>query len=468
MSPKVSVAILAAGLGTRMKSKKAKVLHKAGGLTLVEHVVRAAQTVAEPHRMVTVVGHQAEEVQKTLAPMGVRFVQQEQQKGTGHALSMCRAALQGAGDLLVVLYGDSPLLRAETLKELVRCQASSAAAATLITTVLDEPAGYGRIVRDANGRVASIVEEKAASPAQKKIQEINSGIYCFNSALLWKHLEEIQPNRASGELYLTDMVEILRGHGYTVAPMVVNDSTELLGINTRVDLAQVDRLLRERKTRELMLSGVTIERPETVSVDADVVIGVDTILEAFTQVLGKSAIGQDCRVGTGSIVRDSTIEDGVIIDAYTLVGTSHVERGAQLGPFSRLRMENHVEAGAHVGNFVELKKTRLGAKAKSMHLAYLGDSEIGGGVNIGAGTITCNYDGEGKHRTKIGKGSFVGSNSTLVAPMEIGEGSYIAAGSVITDPVPEDTLALGRARQVVKPGWPSRRKGNRSPAVAKK
>ncbi|MBK5291015.1 MAG: bifunctional UDP-N-acetylglucosamine diphosphorylase/glucosamine-1-phosphate N-acetyltransferase GlmU [Acidobacteriia bacterium] len=459
MSEQVSVAILAAGFGTRMRSRKAKVLHRAGGLTLIEHVVQAAAQVAStPEGIVVVVGHQAEQVQEAVAGSGVRFTVQKEQKGTGHALACCRDLLQPLGGLVLVVYGDCPLLRPETLSALVALQASSHAAATLITTVLADPSGYGRIVRDANGNVAAIVEQKAATPEQRKICEINSGIYCFRGDLLWKHIGELRPNPASGELYLTDLVEILNGHGRRIVPMEVEDSSELLGVNTRVELAEVDRMLRDRKAREMMLAGVTIVRPETVSIDAGVRIGMDTVVEPFVQIQGNTLIGEDCHIGTGSIIRDSILEDGVKVDAFTLIGTSRLDRGAQVGPFARLRLDNHVGSGAHVGNFVELKKVRLGAGAKAMHLAYLGDAAIGEQVNVGAGTITCNYDGRAKHQTRIGKNSFVGSNSTLVAPLEIGEGSYIAAGSVITETVPGDTLALGRARQAMKPGWPSRKR----------
>ena len=307
------------------------------------------------------------------------------------------------------------------------------------------------------------MEQKAATPEQREIREINSGIYCFRADLLWPHLGALRPNPASGEIYLTDVVQALNGTGERVQAMVVEDASELLGINTRVELAMVDRILRERKARELMLDGVTIEKPETVSIDADVRIGADTIVEPFARILGSTRIGEDCRIGMASIVRDSVIEDGVEIGPYTIVGTSHVEAGATVGPYARLRQGNRVGAGAHIGNFVELKKTRLGAGSKAGHLAYLGDAEIGEGVNVGAGTITCNYDGAKKHQTKIGKGVFVGSNSTLVAPVEIGDGSYVGAGSVITEGVAEDTLARwDGARQVVKRGWPSKRKAGDS------
>ncbi len=462
----VSVVILAAGLGTRMRSKKAKVLHKAGGLCLVEHVVRGAREVASPENIVTVVGHQAAQVRDAVAAYGVRFAEQTEQRGTGHAVLMCRDMLEAAKGWVVILYGDCPLLKPSTVKELVRRQQASDAAAIVITTRVANPKGYGRIVRDAAGNVAAIVEQKVCTPEQDAIDEINSGIYCFRADALWDRIAGITPNVASGEVYLTDMVEALASAGLRTEPMVIEDGEELLGINTRVELAQANAILRARKTHELMLEGVTIERPETVSIDMDVRIGQDTIVEAFVQILGATEIGADCRIGAGSILRDTRLADHVDIDAYTLIGTSRVGSGAKIGPFARLRMDNDVEAGVHIGNFVELKKTHMGPKAKAGHLAYLGDSFIGGGTNIGAGTITCNYDGQAKHKTRIAANTFIGSNSTLVAPLEIGEGSYIAAGSVITDTVAEDTLAFGRARQSVKPGWPSkkRKQSTKTPA----
>lgn len=466
-SETVSVVILAAGLGTRMKSKQAKVLHKAGGLTLVEHVVRAALKVASAENIVTVVGHQAQQVRDAVASYGVRFAEQTEQRGTGHAVLMCREMLASTPGYVVILYGDSPLLKVSTVMDLVRRQRASQAAATVITAHVANPQGYGRIVRDAAGKnVTAIVEQKACTPEQNAITEINSGIYCFRAAELWDRIAAITPNAASGEIYLTDMVEALAAAGLATEPMIA-DEEELLGINTRLELAVANRILRARKTSELMLDGVTIDRPETVSVDMDVRIGRDTIIESGVQILGATEIGEDCRIGTGSIIRDSRIADGVDIDAYTLIGTSRVGTGAKVGPFARLRLDNDVEAGAHIGNFVELKKTKMGAKAKANHLAYLGDASIGGGSNIGAGTITCNYDGTHKHQTRISPNSFIGSNSTLVAPVEIGEGSYIAAGSVITDSVGEDSLALGRARQVVKAGWPSKRKGEAAAKTSK-
>jgi bifunctional UDP-N-acetylglucosamine pyrophosphorylase/glucosamine-1-phosphate N-acetyltransferase len=453
MDSSLTIVILAAGLGTRMKSKKAKVLHKAGGLTLVENVVLSALTAAPKERVFVVTGHQAEDVENVLQPYGVRHFRQTEQKGTGHALRMGEQLLRGFGGRLVVLYGDTPLLSEQTLRALLARHEESGAQATVITTLLEDPFGYGRIVLDQAGEITAIVEHKAAMPEQLNIREINSGIYCFEADLMWKHIGEITTNNPAGEYYLTDMIEILRRHGGKAVTLRVEDPSELLGINSRVELAVVDRILRERKARDLMLEGVTIEKPDTVTIDRQVRIGRDTIVGPFTQILGASEIGEDCVIGAGSILESSRLEDSVTVKPYSYIGTSVVETGAQVGPFARLRQDNHVGAGAHIGNFVELKKTRMGAKAKANHLAYLGDSEIGEKSNIGAGTITCNYDGVHKHQTKIGAEAFIGSNSTLVAPIALGDGSYVAAGSVITLEVPPETLAFGRARQTNKEGY---------------
>jgi bifunctional UDP-N-acetylglucosamine pyrophosphorylase/glucosamine-1-phosphate N-acetyltransferase len=458
MPSPVTIVILAAGLGTRMKSRKAKVLHRAGGKTLVGHVVDTALALTPAERIFVVVGHQAEEVRKSIAVPGVGFIDQAEQKGTGHAVTIGRPVLSGLDGYLMVLYGDSPLLRVETLRRLIEQETSGTSAAVLMSAMMTDPTGYGRVIRDARGHVIDIVEQKAGTPEQLAIREANMGIYCFRADLFWKHAGEIRPNPASGELYLTDMPAILTRAGHTVEAMQIPDPNEALGINDRAQLAEVDAILRNRKRRALMESGVTLVMPETVTVDADVEIGADTILEPFTQVLGQTTIGENCIVGACSIVRDSTLAAEVEIGAFTVVNKSTVEQGAQVGPYARLRMDNHVAAGAHIGNFVELKKTRMGAGAKANHLAYLGDSEIGERVNVGAGTITCNYDGTNKHPTKIGAGAFVGSNSTLVAPLEIGEGAYTAAGSVITETVPPDALALGRARQEIKPDWARKRR----------
>ena len=461
MQSGVTVVILAAGLGTRMKSRKAKVLHRAGGRTLIEHAVATARELAVPERIFVVVGHQGEEVRAAVNTPGIGFIEQPEQNGTGHAVLVGRGDLEPLGGYLVIVYGDGPLLRAATLRRLMAKADESAhqngSAGVLLTAMMDNPTGYGRVIRDGEGAVACIVEQKAASREQLAIREANMGIYCFRSDLFWKHAGEMRADNPAKEYYLTDMIAILRRAGHSMGAMVIEDAREALGINTRLELAEVDRLLRERKLRELMLAGVTIEKPETVTIDPDVCIGGDTVIGPFTQILGKTRIGEECTVGACSIVEDSDIGNQVHIGAFTVVGSSRVERGAHIGPYARLRFGNHVEEGVHIGNFVELKKAHMGARAKANHLAYLGDAEIGARANIGAGTITCNYDGAHKHQTTIGKEAFVGSNSTLVAPLEIGDGAYLAAGSVITEPVPSDALALGRARQVIKPEWAAKR-----------
>jgi bifunctional UDP-N-acetylglucosamine pyrophosphorylase/glucosamine-1-phosphate N-acetyltransferase len=454
----VSIVILAAGLGTRMRSRQAKVLHRAGGLALIEHVIESALRVTAPERVVAVIGHQADAVRRVAAPYHIRFAVQTEQLGTGHAALSARAAGGLEEGRILICYGDCPLLSAETMSNLLAAHAASGAAGALITTIFEDPTGYGRIIRDAGGAVARIVEEKAATPEIKRIREANSGIYSFDAAVLWQHLARIQPNPASGEIYLTDMAEHLHAAGLRIVPFELNDPREIMGINTRVELAEVDALFRARKARELMLAGVTLERPETVSVDVHVAAGMDTVVEPGARLLGATRIGAECRIGAGAVLQNAVLGDGVTVGPYSVIVDSEVAAGAAVGPFARLRMGAVVEAGAAVGNFVELKKTRLGAGAKAMHLAYLGDAQVGARVNVGAGTITCNYDGVEKHPTVIGADAFVGSNSTLVAPVEVAPDSYVAAGSVITENVPAGALALGRARQTVKEGWVAQRR----------
>jgi bifunctional UDP-N-acetylglucosamine pyrophosphorylase/glucosamine-1-phosphate N-acetyltransferase len=463
MDQPLTVVILAAGLGTRMKSRRAKVLHEAGGKTLIEHVVATALTLAPPERIYLVVGHQAAQVREAVRQPGIGFIEQREQKGTGHAVMSAHGTLSNAGGLLLILYGDCPLVTSATLRRLVEAQAGSQAAGTILTALMEDPTGYGRVIRDAQGQALRVVEQKAGTPEQLAIREANMGLYCYRAEPFWNHVLEIEPNNPAREYYLTDMVEILNRAGHTVGSLQIDDYREVLGINTRAELAAIDRFFRGRKVEELMLAGVTIEKPETVTIDAGVRIGMDTVVEPFARILGDTVIGENCRIGACSIIRDSELADEVEIGAFSMVGTSRLERGSQAGPYARLRLDNVVEAGAQVGNFVELKKTRLGAGSKAMHLAYLGDSRIGRDVNIGAGTITCNYDGERKHATVIGDGAFVGSNSTLVAPVEIGAGSYVGAGSAITDPVPPDALAIGRARQVIKEEWARKRRRRAEP-----
>ena len=451
-----AVVILAAGQGTRMKSRMAKVLHRAGGKALVEHVIDAARGIAPAERIFVVVGHQAEAVGAVAQHAGVGSFVQTEQLGTGHAVMCGEAQLAGLGGMLLVLNGDCPLIRAETLERLIELYLSTGSGAAMITCDLVDPTGYGRIIRDSSGDVKEIVEHKAASAEQRAVREINVGFYCFDAAAFWKHVRELKPDNPAHEYYLTDMIAILLSAGHRVTALKVADSSEMLGINNRVELAAADRNMRERKVRQLMLDGVTIEKPETETIDAQVKIGMDTVIGPFAQILGDTVIGENCRIGASCVIENASIANEVEVFPFSMISASSLAARSHVGPFARLRMGASLEESAHVGNFVELKKTRLGAGSKSMHLAYLGDSQIGSKVNIGAGTITCNYDGALKHATHIGDGTFVGSNSTLVAPLEIAGGAYIAAGSVITDPVPANALALGRARQVVKEGWVKR------------
>ena len=448
-----AVVILAAGQGTRMKSRMAKVLHRAGGKALVEHVIDAAREIAPSERIFVVAGHQANAVSALAREAGVGSFLQGEQLGTGHAVMCGESHLAGLGGLLLVLNGDCPLIRPETLQRLIDLYRSTGSGAAIITCDLDDPTGYGRIIRDASGDVREIVEHRAANAEQHAVREINVGFYCFDAKAFWKHVHELRPDNPAREYYLTDMIAILLRAGHRVTALKAGDSTEMLGINNRLELAVADRSMRDRKVRQLMLDGVTIERPETVTIDTQVKIGMDTVVGPFAQITGDSVIGENCRIGASAIIENSTLGDEAEVFPFSMVSASSLGKKAQVGPFARLRMGAAISDEAHVGNFVELKKTKLGAGSKSMHLAYLGDSVIGSKVNIGAGTITCNYDGAKKHPTHIGDGTFVGSNSTLVAPLEIAEGAYIAAGSVITHPVPPKALAFGRARQVIKEGW---------------
>lgn len=452
----VAVVILAAGQGTRMNSRMAKVLHRAGGKPLVRQTIDTALEIAPPERVFVVVGHQAEQVGAVAEAAGVRAIHQKEQLGTGHAVMCGEEQLAKLGGRLIVFVGDCVLVRASTLADLAETQRISKSAAAVITTEVDDPTGYGRIVRAPDGGVLAIVEQKAASPAELAVREINSGIFCFDAPALWKYIHELRPDNPAHEYYLTDIVSIFILAGLRVTALKTDDPSEILGINNRIELAQADRILRERKVRRLMLDGVTIERPETVAIDAGVKIGMDTVIGPFAQITGDTVIGENCRIGASAIIEHSVIGDHVEVFPFSMVSASILDAHAHVGPFARLRMNAHLAEGAHVGNFVELKKTRLGAHSKSMHLAYLGDSTIGAKTNIGAGTITCNYDGHKKHQTSIGEGVFVGSNSTLVAPVTLEDGAYIGAGSVITHTVPSKSLALGRSRQVNKEGWKKR------------
>src|SRR3984885_9400818 len=452
----LAIVILAAGKGTRLKSSLAKVLHRAGGRALVEQVLRACAPLGAK-KTVVVVGHQAEQVMAVVEPSGATTVLQQPQHGTGHAMQVARRAV-GNAKVVVVMPGDAPLVRTETLRALVNAHRAGNAAATILTAVVSDPSGYGRVVRKSETQVGAIVEESQLREEQREINEINSSIYCFTLDKLWPALAQVKPNNKHREVYLTDAIAILAAKGETVLAEIAPDSREVLGCNTRVDLAEVDGIFREWKRNELMASGVSIQLPQTVVVDSDVTAGEDSLVEANVQLLGKTKIGVRCIVRTGSVLKDAVLGDDVIVEQHCVIANSRLDERVTVGPFARLRNENHLKAGVHIGNFVELKKTTMGEDTKAGHLAYLGDSKIGTKSNIGAGTITCNYDGFHKNPTPIGERVFIGSDSALVAPVKIGNGGYIAAGSTITENVPADALGIGRGRQVNKPGWASKKR----------
>jgi bifunctional UDP-N-acetylglucosamine pyrophosphorylase / glucosamine-1-phosphate N-acetyltransferase len=452
----LAIAVLAAGKGTRLKSKLAKVLHRAGGRTLVEHVVRACAPLGA-HKTVVVVGHQAEQVEAVVAPLGAETALQQPQHGTGHAMQVARRAL-GRAKFALILPGDAPLVRPETLKALVATHRNGNAAVTILTAVVADPSGYGRILRKSETSVAAIVEESQLTDEQRDLNEINSAIYCFSLDKLWPALARLKPNNRHRELYLTDTIATLAAAGDTVLAQVAPDAREILGCNTRADLAEVDRVFRERKSAALMDAGVTIQLPETVLIDPEVIAGEDTVIEPGVQLLGKTKIGAGCTIRAGSVLSDALLGNDVTVEPHCVVAQSRLDDGVIIGPFARLRPDNHLKAGSRIGNFVELKKSTLGEGTKAMHLSYLGDAKIGTKSNIGAGTITCNYDGFHKFPTTIGSKVFIGSDSALVAPVRIGDGAYVAAGSVITDNVPGDALAIARGRQANKPGWAAKKR----------
>jgi bifunctional UDP-N-acetylglucosamine pyrophosphorylase/glucosamine-1-phosphate N-acetyltransferase len=451
------IVILAAGKGTRMRSDIAKVLHRAGGRPLIEHVIRACQPL-KPAQLLVVVGHQADAVTAVAAGLGAETVLQQPQRGTGHALQIARRAMRKSARLALVLYGDAPLLQSDTLAALLDTHRRGEAAATILTAELDDPTDYGRIIRDSEGRVQAIVEEKAATPEQRAIHEVNSGIYSFTLEKLWPCLNALRPANSHNELYLTDTIAMLRQRNERVLAQLAHDPREIFGCNTRAHLADADRVFRARKSAELMEAGVTIYLPESVVIDPDVTAGPDTTIEPGVQLLGATRIGARCVIRTGSVLNDARVDDDVQVGAHTLVDGSRIASKAQVGPFSRIRPGSDVREGAHIGGFVELKKSVVHEGAKVPHLSYIGDATIGSNSNIGAGTITCNYDGVAKHATTIGKNVFVGSDTALVAPVRVGDGAYVAAGSIITENVPADALAIARGRQSNKPGWASARR----------
>jgi bifunctional UDP-N-acetylglucosamine pyrophosphorylase / glucosamine-1-phosphate N-acetyltransferase len=455
---------MAAGKGTRLKSQLPKVLHEAGGKPLLEHVIRAAVRVVPAIDVYAIVGHEAERVRAATRHTGVNFVLQAEQRGTGHALMAARKDLAGY-DHIIVLSGDAPMISAETIGQLRDFHLGEQAGMTLLSAELKNPTGYGRVLRKgkSSAEVRAIVEEKSATPAQKKIREINSGFYVFDAKRLYANIDKLSTANAHGEYYLTDMAEVLRKAGQRVVAYKTEDANEVLGGNTRAEMSEIDRNMRMVKCRQLMADGVTVFFPDTCVIDADVTIAPDSVIEPFVQLLGNTRIGAGCRVRSFCVIRDSEIGDGVMVRPGCVMEDAHVGPGAIIGPYSHLRPGSEIGEGAHVGNFVETKKIKLGKGSKANHLTYLGDAEIGAAVNIGAGTITCNYDGVNKNKTIIDDGAFIGSDSTLVAPVRVGKGAYVGAASCITDDVPDESLAIGRGRQIVKEGWAREKRTKQKP-----
>jgi bifunctional UDP-N-acetylglucosamine pyrophosphorylase/glucosamine-1-phosphate N-acetyltransferase len=453
----LTVLLLAAGQGTRLKSKTIKLLHPVAGQPMVTWVARAARAL-RPSRTVAVVGFQGDRVQAALAGLCDAFAVQAEQRGTGHAVTQAAGALRGARGPLLIVNGDLPNLEPSTLRALVALYRKSKAVLALVTTAVDDATGYGRIVRDAQGRVIRIVEHKDATPAERKIREINCGIYCADPSVLMASLKKLRPDNAQGEYYLTDAVHALIAKGETVVALKHADSEAVLGVNTRGELAAAGALLYARKAAELQESGVTLLDPSRTWVDPRAKVGRDTVMYPDVIIEGGCEIGEDCIIRSGSRLANMVLGRGVEVKDHCVLQDSRVGDAAQLGPFAHLRPGSVLEANARVGNFVELKKTRLGKGSKAPHLAYLGDAEIGPGCNIGAGTITCNYDGVKKYQTILGPGVFVGSDSQLVAPVTLGAGAYVAAGTTVTEDVPPGALALTRVRQLNLEGWVERRK----------
>ena len=442
----VEILVLAAGLGTRMKSGKAKVLHELGGSPLIAYVCRAAQALT-PQHIYVVVGHQAEEVAKAVkAEVGelAHFVTQTEQRGTGDAVMSAQNHLADKDCLVLILSGDVPMIRAETLQGFCAHHQASRAACSILSVRLENPTGYGRIIRDEDEQFVKIVEQKDASPDERKVKEINSGIYCFTARKLFSALARVTPSNNQGEFYLTDAPEVMRADGEKVNVYLHADAREASGINTRAELAEFENLIRRATIRRLMVeSGVTFIDPSHAYVSAKATVGRDCVIYPAVSIEGESTLGENCEIRSGTRITNSRLGNNVIVKDHSVIVDSVVESGCSVGPFAHLRMNSLVEEAAAVGNFVEMKKSRLGRGSKTMHLTYLGDATIGARTNIGAGTITCNYDGKNKHETVIEDEVKIGSDTMLVAPVTVGRGSVTAAGSVVTKDVPPDTLVAG-------------------------
>ena len=447
--------ILAAGMGTRMKSKMPKVLHKVCGKPLSKWVIDASEA-AGADKVCAVVGHKAETVKEVLGDV-CEFALQAEQKGTGHAVMQAIDVIKNSKGEVVILNGDTPLITAETINKAIEYHKNNGNQATVITAILDDATGYGRIVRDNDGSVLKIVEQKDASKEEKKINEVNSGMYVFDAQTLVYALDKITPNNAQGEYYLTDTLEILLSAGKKIGGYAISDNDEIRGINDRVQLNEAEKIMQKRINEYHMRNGVTMRNPESVYIEDGVEIGNDTEICQNVTIKSGTKIGSDCVIGSGSMLDRAVIHDGVDVLSSVIL-ESEVDEGTHVGPFAYIRPNCHVGKEVKVGDFVELKNSNIDDGTKISHLTYIGDSDVGKRVNFGCGTVTCNYDGKKKYRTTIGDDCFVGCNTNFVSPINVGDGVYIAAGSTITEDIPENSLSIARARQVNKEGWKDKRK----------
>lgn len=447
--------ILAAGMGTRMKSKMPKVLHKVCGKPLSKWVIDASKA-AGADKVCAVVGHKAETVKEVLGDV-CEFALQAEQKGTGHAVMQAIDVIKNSKGEVVILNGDTPLITAETINKAIEYHKNNGNQATVITAILDDATGYGRIVRDNDGSVLKIVEQKDASEEEKKINEVNSGMYVFDAQSLVYALDKITPNNAQGEYYLTDTLEILLSAGKKIGGYAISDNDEIRGINDRVQLNEAEKIMQKRINEYHMRNGVTMRNPESVYIEDGVEIGNDTEICQNVTIKSGTKIGSDCVIGSGSMLDRAVIHDGVDVLSSVIL-ESEVDEGTHVGPFAYIRPNCHVGKEVKVGDFVELKNSNIDDGTKISHLTYIGDSDVGKRVNFGCGTVTCNYDGKKKYRTTIGDDCFIGCNTNFVSPINVGDGVYIAAGSTITEDIPENSLSIARARQVNKEGWKDKRK----------
>ncbi len=450
---------MAAGKGTRLNSRRPKVLHEIGGKPLLSHVIATAVEIVDPSAIYAVVGHQSDKVKAAVGSTGVHFVDQLEQRGTGHAVQTAKDAIAGYENVLV-LSGDAPLVKAETLRAILAFHQAENAAMTITSAEPDIPTGYGRVIHPApdSAEVTAIIEQNMLRPDQLALREVNMGLYAFRTQPLLDNLDKLTAANPLGELYLTDMAHIFRDAGERVVAFKATDPAQLLGANTIQEMMALDAAMRLAKAQQLMAAGVTIFRPETCVIDAGVEVAPDAIIEPFVQLLGSTRIGSNCRIRSYSVIEDCTLGEDVLVRQSCVLNASTIAKGASIGPFAHMRPGCEIGEDVHIGNFVETKKARLHKGVKAGHLTYLGDAEIGANTNIGAGVITCNYDGVRKHVTHIGENAFIGSDSTLVAPVTIGDGAYIGAGSSITREVPPGSLAVGRARQITKEGWADARR----------